>query len=78
MKGSPDQYVWTVGNSFNSDIILTKLAVGEGTSFAILHDSGKYYFRDFSALPFWKVPNVRVATSPKDQPTEAQIVQPLR
>ena len=50
MVGAKDQFVWTVGDNYNCDIIIPKASIGFGHSFIITAHDGKHYFKDCSDI----------------------------
>ena len=41
--GTKGQFVWTVGDNYNCDILIPKAAICFGTSFVIVNNDGKHY-----------------------------------
>ena len=50
--GTKGQFVWTVGDHHNCDILIPKAAICFGTSFVIVNNDGKHYYKDCSDLDF--------------------------
>jgi hypothetical protein len=48
LKGKADQAYWTVGSTFDYDIVLPKLTQTLGSQFAILKRGGDYFIKDIS------------------------------
>ena len=48
--GTDDQYIWTIGDNYNCDIIIPKASIHIGASILIVFDNEnkKYYVKDVS------------------------------